>query len=102
MIDKTLQEVLSYKQFSVFYLDIDSFKIFNDTFGFREGDELIKETSTIISDTIRTPVNEPSFVGHIGGDDFIAVIPHFHYEALCKQIITRFDRSILRFYSGGG
>lgn len=99
LIDKTLKEVLAYKQFSVFYLDIDSFKIFNDTFGFREGDELIKETSTIISDTIRTPANEPSFVGHIGGDDFIAVIPHFHYEALCKQIINRFDRSILRFYS---
>jgi hypothetical protein len=35
----------------------------NDTFGFREGDELIKETSTIISDIIRTPVNEPSFEG---------------------------------------
>ena len=99
VIEQTLEEVLSYSRFSVFYLDIDLFKVFNDTFGFSEGDKLIKETANIISDVILTTANEPSFVGHIGGDDFIAVVPHFHHETLCKEIITRFDHSILRFYS---
>ncbi|WP_338449225.1 GGDEF domain-containing protein [Niallia oryzisoli] len=99
VIAETLQEVITYKRFSVFYIDIDSFKFFNDTFGFREGDEIIKETAVIISDTIQTTDNEPSFIGHIGGDDFIAVIPHYHYEELCKEIIFRFDRYIMRFYT---
>ncbi|PLR85145.1 GGDEF domain-containing protein [Bacillus sp. V33-4] len=99
VIEETLQEVLSYRSFSVLYIDIDSFKVFNDTYGFREGDELIRETANIVTETILTADNEPSFVGHIGGDDFIAVIPHFHHEGICNSIITRFDNSIHRFYS---
>ena len=99
VIEETLKEVLTYKKFSVLYIDIDSFKIFNDTYGFSEGDAIIKQTANIITETICTPDNEPSFVGHIGGDDFIAVIPHFQHEALCKEMITRFDQSILCYYS---
>ncbi|WP_428911208.1 GGDEF domain-containing protein [Niallia sp. Krafla_26] len=99
VIEETLQEVLTYKRFSVFYIDINSFKAFNDTFGFSRGDEVIKETATIISDVFFTVENEPSFVGHIGGDDFIATVPHYKYEELCKQIIQRFDQFILPFYS---
>lgn len=99
MIEEALQEVLSYHKFSVLYLDIDLFKVFNDTYGFKEGDELIKETANIISETILTTANEPSFVGHIGGDDFIAIVPHYSHESLCRSIITRFDQSVLRFYS---
>lgn len=98
-IDETLQEVLSFKRFSVFYIDIDSFKAFNDTYGFREGDEVIKETANIISETILTIPNEPSFVGHIGGDDFIAVIPHYQHITLCNSIISQFDHFIQKFYS---
>lgn len=98
-IDETLQEMLSYKRFSLFYLDIDSFKIFNDTYGFREGDEVIKETANIISETILTTANEPSFVGHIGGDDFIAVVPHYSHVPICNAIIAQFDHYIQRFYS---
>jgi diguanylate cyclase (GGDEF)-like protein len=99
VIEETLQEVLTYKRFSVLYIDIDSFKVFNDTFGFSQGDEVIMETAQIISDIVLTVENEPSFVGHIGGDDFIAVVPHYHHEKLCEKIIRRFDQFILSFYS---
>jgi diguanylate cyclase (GGDEF)-like protein len=99
VIEETLQEALTYKRFSVFYIDIDSFKAFNDTFGFSQGDVVIKETAKIISDVILTKDNKPSFVGHIGGDDFIAVVPHYDHEELCKKIIERFDQFILSFYS---
>ncbi|QED46506.1 GGDEF domain-containing protein [Cytobacillus dafuensis] len=99
LIEETLREVLTYKEFSVLYIDIDSFKFFNDTFGFSEGDELIKETANIITDIIYTTDSKPSFVGHIGGDDFIAVVPHYHHEDLCNAIISRFHQSILRYYS---
>ena len=99
VIEETLKTVLTYERFSVLYLDIDTFKVFNDTCGFSEGDELIKETATIISETILTKENDPSFVGHIGGDDFIAVLPHYRHEEICREIITRFDRFILQFYT---
>ncbi|RDW19402.1 GGDEF domain-containing protein [Oceanobacillus chungangensis] len=99
MIDRKLQEYLSFQEYTVFYIDLDSFKAFNDTYGFKEGDNLIKETANIINHTIMTVANEPSFVGHIGGDDFIAVVPHYHHDDLCHLIISRFDEVILRFYS---
>ena len=99
VIEETLKKVLTYERYSVLYLDIDSFKVFNDTFGFSEGDGLIKKTATIISETILTSENEPSFVGHIGGDDFIAVLPHYRHEEICREIITHFDTFILQFYT---
>lgn len=99
IIEETLKKVLSYKKYTVLYLDLDSFKSFNDTYGFREGDELIKETAQLISDVVVTNDNEPSFVGHIGGDDFIAVLPHHRHKQICNSIISRFDQTKLRFYS---
>ncbi|WNS76081.1 GGDEF domain-containing protein [Bacillus sp. DTU_2020_1000418_1_SI_GHA_SEK_038] len=99
VIEETLNEVLSYKRFSVFYIDIDLFKSFNDTFGFSKGDELINETAKIIKKVIDIEENAPSFVGHIGGDDFIAVIPHYSHEPLSRQIITLFEHATKRYYS---
>lgn len=95
----SLQETLTYEKYSVLYIDINSFKVFNDTFGFKHGDEVIQETANIISETIITEEKGPSFVGHIGGDDFIAIVPHFHYKDICYKIITRFDHLPRRFYS---
>ncbi|WP_010677940.1 GGDEF domain-containing protein [Bacillus timonensis] len=99
VIKETLQEVLTYNKFSVLYIDIDSFKSFNDTYGFSKGDELIKETAIILSEAIMTTDNEPSFLGHIGGDDFIVTLPHHHYRAICENIIERFTDSLRIFYS---
>src|SRR5690606_14713460 len=64
VIKETLQKVLTYKRFSVLYIDIDSFKAFNDTYGFSKGDELIKETAMILTEVIMKTTNEPSFIGH--------------------------------------
>lgn len=97
-INEKLQEVLLFPMFSVLYIDIDSFKAFNDTHGFRSGDELIRETAAIIGDTLQLYFNESAFVGHIGGDDFIVVIPNYEYEPICRSIITRFDHMSRRYY----
>ncbi len=99
VINETLQDLLLVEKFTVLYIDIDSFKAFNDTHGFREGDELIRETANIIVATLETYAGESSFVGHIGGDDFIAVIYDFEYEHICQSIITQFDHKSRQFYS---
>jgi diguanylate cyclase (GGDEF)-like protein len=99
VINETLQEILSRQKYSILYIDIDSFKVFNDTHGFREGDDLIRETANIIVDTLLTYADESAFVGHIGGDDYIAVIPNYDYNEICQSIIVRFDQLKLQFYS---
>jgi EAL domain-containing protein (putative c-di-GMP-specific phosphodiesterase class I)/GGDEF domain-containing protein len=51
------------------YFDLDNFKPFNDTLGFRQGDRAI----LMFSDVMRSVLTLPStFLGHIGGDDFFA------------------------------
>ena len=99
VIEETLQDVLTYKRFSVFYIDIDSFKAFNDTFGFSQGDEVIKETANIISDVFLQLIMSLPLSVTLEVDDFIATVPHFKHDDLCKQIIKRFDQFILHFYS---
>lgn len=98
-ISETLAETLSTQAYSVLYIDINSFKVFNDTFGFKQGDEMIQETAAIISDCVKGNDQKPPFVGHIGGDDFIAVIYHHNHEEICKRIICQFEEKAQRFYT---
>ncbi|MBR3119170.1 GGDEF domain-containing protein [Oceanobacillus profundus] len=97
IIDDMLEKVLHYESYTVLYLDLDHFKAFNDVYGFKSGDQLLVETANIIQQTIGKKPNY--FVGHIGGDDFIAVIPNYQHEDICKRIIARFEQTIISFYS---
>ena len=40
-----------------------------------------------------------SFVGHIGGDDFVAIIDKYDYPKLCKNIISEFDNLVPNYYT---
>lgn len=44
--------------------------------------------------------NEGCFVGHIGGDDFVAILgPEVDYEKICQDIIVNFDTKILGYFN---
>ncbi|USB32984.1 GGDEF domain-containing protein [Paenibacillus sp. YPG26] len=95
-IDERLKLSLTQETFSVLYFDLDHFKAYNDIYGFKEGDKLIQATASIL----RRNVSQPDyFVGHIGGDDFIAILNDFAYEEVCNSVIRQFDHTIAAFYS---
>ena len=87
------------EEFSVLYLDLDNFKAYNDVYGFLKGDEIIKFTANVILECIHRDVEGGSFVGHIGGDDFIAIVPTLKCEKICQDIIACFDSRVLDFYT---
>lgn len=93
------KHLMKQEEFSVMYLDLDNFKAYNDEYGFLKGDEVIKYTANVITKCIHNDFNQIGFVGHIGGDDFIAIVPYEDTEALCQQIIARFDKGIKSFYN---
>ena len=86
------------EEFSVLYLDLDNFKAYNDVYGFLKGDKIIQYTADIIQDEIHIDGGN-GFVGHVGGDDFIAIVPYTDVENLCQRIIARFDKHIKSFFT---
>ena len=83
--------------FAVLYADLDHFKEYNDVYGFLKGDQIIEYTANIITNAVHTIIN--GFVGHIGGDDFIAIVPSNNIDKLCQNIIACFDSGIKNFYN---
>ena len=93
------KRLLNKEAFSVLYVDLDNFKAYNDVYGFLKGDEIIKFTADTILQCVHKAIPEGSFVGHIGGDDFVAVVPTIHCDKLCQEIISNFDSKVLEFFT---
>jgi len=87
--------ILSSREYCVLYFDIDNFKAYNDVYGFESGDDVIKFFSNVLTENI--PKGE--FVGHIGGDDFIAIISPHNVDEICENIIASFDNNIKKYYN---
>ncbi|WP_159881573.1 bifunctional diguanylate cyclase/phosphodiesterase [Paenibacillus puerhi] len=85
-------------RFSVIYADLDFFKWYNDRYGFHKGDQLIQFTADCIQYSIQMMGSPYDFVGHIGGDDFIAITACPDSERLCQEMIRRFDAGVSAFY----
>jgi len=86
-------------EFSVLYLDLDNFKAYNDVYGFLKGDEIIEFTAQTILKCIHELFPEGSFVGHIGGDDFVAIIPTLEVDEICQSIIATYDKEVKKFFT---
>lgn len=96
MIERNLEKcVFSSEPFTVLYLDLDNFKAYNDVYGFENGDNVIRFVAGILGQV----VPESCFVGHVGGDDFIAILHSYQAQEFCQEIVEKFDRGVNTFYS---
>lgn len=98
-IIKRTQGLIDQNQnFALGYCDLDYFKPFNDKYGFSRGDEVLMMTSRIILNSVQNHKLPFSFVGHVGGDDYVFIVPIEAAESVCRKIIAAFDSIIPRFY----
>ena len=93
------KRILKQEPFSVLYVDLDNFKAYNDVYGFLKGDEIIEFTAETILKLVNSDELENTFVGHIGGDDFVAIVPGINCEKLCQNIIAHFDVNVKKFFT---
>lgn len=93
------KKLLKKEDFAILYFDLDHFKEYNDTYGFLKGDEVIKFTAKTILKVMHHYKLEDSFVGHIGGDDFVGIISDVDYDNLCQDIIIKFDENIKSYFN---
>jgi GGDEF domain-containing protein len=86
-------------RFAMCYADLDHFKEFNDRYSYYDGDRVIRILAKILHDVVKGTCGEDGFVGHIGGDDFIFVIPTAYITETCAEIVNVFDLLIPFQYS---
>lgn len=85
--------------FAACYADLDHFKEFNDRYSYYEGDRVIRILAQILHDVVKGQCHEGGFVGHIGGDDFIFIVPLDDVSEVCEEIVSIFDMLIPYQYS---
>ena len=83
------------REAAVCYVDIDSFKPFNDLYGYAKGDEVLLCLAHCLNERI-----DPSrdFVGHIGGDDFLLVFGSRDWRTRLNKLLEDFQAQCRRFY----
>ena len=85
--------------FAVCYADLDHFKEYNDRYSYFDGDRVIRILAKILHDVVKGVCGEEGFVGHIGGDDFIFIIPATAITETCQEIVSIFDSLVPFQYS---
>lgn len=82
--------------FVVCYFDLDNFKPFNDFFGFIQGDKVLRFVSELLVANID---DQMDFIGHVGGDDFVAIFHSTTWQSTVQRILLQFNDGIIGFYS---
>lgn len=81
----------SQQPYSLFFLDMDGFKLVNDTYGHAIGDKLLRAIAIRLQESVKFK----GLLARFGGDEFIIQVEQRHFEEttrFAKQIITALNR----------
>ena len=79
------------------YCDLDHFKAYNDYYGYSRGDRLLTMLADILVNEV-LKLGENAFLGHVGGDDFVAISGSDEAELFAQRVIEAFDARISDLY----
>lgn len=89
-IDNQILDMKGSKNFAIGFLDIDNFKLINDTYGHDIGDDVIKQIGTRLKEFENTEVH----IGRFGGDEFIITVKDYKDITELKIILENIRISI--------
>ncbi|MGH8188545.1 MAG: diguanylate cyclase, partial [Steroidobacteraceae bacterium] len=92
-IDRLLE---NHKRFVVAHFDLDSFKPYNDVYGYAHGDQVILHLAGLLKSVFSARLD---FVGHVGGDDFLVVMRSADWRERVIRTLERFSATVSNFYS---
>ena len=88
-----LQHLIDYnkrhrdRKFAVLFLDLDNFKIVNDTLGHEAGDQLLIESAL----RMKTHLRSDDTVARLGGDEFVIILEDIEDVSLATQVAERIE-----------
>ncbi|MCP4595715.1 EAL domain-containing protein [Neptuniibacter sp.] len=74
---------------AVMFIDLDRFKLINDSWGHNEGDQLLIE----VANRLRGVITEAQFVARIGGDEFVILLPDLNDQSQARNTIDKIQNS---------
>ena len=80
---------------SIIIGDIDGFKLVNDAFGYKQGDELLKSLAKVLKDSCRSE----DILARWGGDEFVILLPKTDIKGI-QEIISRIGKKSREVSSG--
>jgi len=80
------------RPFQVVMLDLDDFKLVNDTFGHKVGDKMLREMGRIIQGQLR----EYDFLARYAGDEFVAVVQELVGDQV-DDLMNRIEAAVCEF-----
>jgi diguanylate cyclase (GGDEF)-like protein/PAS domain S-box-containing protein len=99
MFNERLQQALAQaarfeRSLALLFIDLDGFKVVNDTLGHNAGDQLLSELATRLRATLR----EGDVIGRMGGDEFVVLIEEFGDAAQVAEVAKKVLETVSRLF----
>lgn len=92
-LEKALEERLQNgRPFSLMYADLDNFKVYNDTYGFNEGDKILLLITKLLTKTLEKRGTGRDALYHVGGDDFVLISHPQRIMSMAQTVARCFGR----------
>ncbi|MDQ6995766.1 MAG: GGDEF domain-containing protein [Mariprofundaceae bacterium] len=88
------QRLHNKKAFILIYADLDSFKAYNDHYGYERGDHVIQWVASVF----KAHMQKGDFVGHVGGDDFVIILKGDTWQAYTDKTLQDFSQGVPNLY----
>lgn len=99
-IVSSIQDALDHAlDMAVVYTDLDNFKAYNDAYGFTAGDGMLHLNADALKVAMKQVCDGEGFLGHVGGDDFVMILPKDRIQAVADAVITYFDEKVPELYN---
>ncbi len=73
--------------FQILFMDVDKFKLFNDTYGHVKGDQVLITLGRVLKKAVRSY----DVCGRYGGDEFVVVLPNTSYDK-AEEVVRRIKK----------
>lgn len=93
------KRITQQQSFALIYADLDNFKAYNDSYGFKSGDQIILLLAELLTRAVKKHGAPGDVTAHIGGDDFVCVLEHQGAERICKAVTRCFKRLVRHHYN---
>ena len=98
LIERELRNRIRHSsRIALMHIDLDDFKAFNDAYGFHRGDVAIGMTAAFLHEELTANAG-PHFLGHIGGDDFLAIVDGSLALSVADRLRGGFTKRISTLY----